>query len=160
MTTRADYTDDEWAGLVRAPILAGAYVALADPSPLGFIGEIQGLVRGMTEQPAPLAAADLVGGVVADFQAKGGGTEGLLGSEPHGRAPRGGGTLEQLSLDLGVLDTKSTPDEARAFKEWLVSMAFAVANASKEGGLLGMGGVEVSDKEEAALDALRRHLLG
>ena len=60
MTTRADYTDDEWAGLVRAPILAGSYIAVADMSFFGMIGEMQGLVRAMAERPAPAEAADLI----------------------------------------------------------------------------------------------------
>jgi hypothetical protein len=29
MTTKADYTDEEWAGIVRAPMLAGAYIAVS-----------------------------------------------------------------------------------------------------------------------------------
>ena len=28
MTTKADYTDEEWVGIVRAPILAGGYIAV------------------------------------------------------------------------------------------------------------------------------------
>ena len=31
MTTKADYTDEEWVALRRAPLLAGLAVSLADP---------------------------------------------------------------------------------------------------------------------------------
>ena len=31
MTTKADYTDEEWAALTRAPIVAGFAITLADP---------------------------------------------------------------------------------------------------------------------------------
>ena len=53
MTTKADYTEDEWAGLVRAPILAGAYVAASDMSFFGMIGEMSALYKTMTQGNAP-----------------------------------------------------------------------------------------------------------
>ena len=31
MTTKADYTDEEWAALRRAPLVAGLAVSFADP---------------------------------------------------------------------------------------------------------------------------------
>ena len=38
-----------------------------------------------------------------------------------------------------------------AFKAWLGAIAERVAEASKEGGFLGFGGVQVSDAEKATL---------
>jgi len=40
----------------------------------------------------------------------------------------------------------------------MVSIAEAVAEASKEGGFLGFGGVRVSDKEESILAQIRAEL--
>ncbi len=47
----------------------------------------------------------------------------------------------------------STPRPPRtpAFKAWLEDLARRVAEASKEGGFLGFGGVQVSDAEKATL---------
>ncbi|HET8784766.1 MAG TPA: hypothetical protein VFM38_03965 [Candidatus Limnocylindrales bacterium] len=158
MTTRADYTDDEWAGLVRAPILAGAYIAVADMSFFGMIGEMQGLVRAMTEQPAPAEAAELIAAVREDLQDKEAAKEKVDLPTTKSSTTEAGQLVHQLGLDLEVLDKKSTPEEARAFKAWLVGIALAVAESSKEGGFLGIGAVRVSDKEQRALATLKQEL--
>jgi hypothetical protein len=41
--------------------------------------------------------------------------------------------------------------EAAGFKQWLVDVAQAVAAADKEGSHFGIGGVYISEKEQAAL---------
>ena len=55
--------------------------------------------------------------------------------------------LRQVSL---LLEAKA-PTDAAAFKTWLAALAERVAAASKEGGFLGFGGVQVSDAEKATL---------
>jgi hypothetical protein len=47
------------------------------------------------------------------------------------------------------------PDQAAAYKATLMQVATGVAEASKEGGFLGMGKKVVSDEEAAALADLR-----
>jgi hypothetical protein len=49
-----------------------------------------------------------------------------------------------------LLDAKA-PNDAAAFKSWLQSISQQVAEAAKEGGFLGFGGVQVSDAEKATL---------
>jgi hypothetical protein len=158
MTTKADYTDDEWAGLVRAPILAGAYVAASDMSFFGMIGEMSALYRKMTDDAAPEAAASLIEGVVAEIEATKGAKDKLKLPETKSSATQAAQLVHQLGLDLEVLDRKSTPEETRAFKGWLLDIAQATAEATKEGGFLGIGAVRVSDKEEMALATLRHEL--
>ena len=48
------------------------------------------------------------------------------------------------------LDRKA-PGNAQGFKRWLLATARHAAEAAKEGGVLGIGGVSVSDAEQAAL---------
>jgi hypothetical protein len=50
-----------------------------------------------------------------------------------------------------VVEKKAKPDEAQAFKQWLVSVSQKVAEAAKEGGFLGFGGTRVSEQETSAL---------
>ena len=45
-----------------------------------------------------------------------------------------------------AVESKS-PDEIAGFKQWLVSVATSVSQASKEGGVFGIGGTPVSDSE-------------
>ena len=54
-------------------------------------------------------------------------------------------------LFRSLLATKATPEETNEIKEWLAKVAQATAEAAKEGGFLGIGGVLVSDQEKAAL---------
>jgi hypothetical protein len=56
-------------------------------------------------------------------------------------------TLRQAAV---IVDTKA-PGDAAAYKAWLQQISQHVAEASKEGGFLGIGGVTVSDAEKATL---------
>jgi len=58
--------------------------------------------------------------------------------------------VDELRTVSSLLDAKA-PDEAAAFKSWLLSVAQKSAEAGKEGGFLGFGGVAVSDAEKATL---------
>jgi hypothetical protein len=53
-----------------------------------------------------------------------------------------------------LLDAKCTQEEAAGFKQWLLDVAQAVAEADKEGSHFGIGGQRVSDKEQTALAEL------
>jgi hypothetical protein len=56
---------------------------------------------------------------------------------------------------LALVDAGATPDEATAYRAWLLGIATAVARAGMEDqGLLGRGGVLVNDAEREALAAL------
>jgi hypothetical protein len=56
-------------------------------------------------------------------------------------------TLRQAAA---IVDTKA-PGDAAAYKAWLQQISQHVAEASKEGGFLDIGGVTVSDAEKATL---------
>jgi hypothetical protein len=158
MTTKADYTDDEWVGIVRAPILAGGYIAVSDMSFLGIFGEMKGLYQAVLSEPAPDAAASLVTAVVADIKATEGSKEKLQLPKTQNSEKQAAQLLHQLGLDLEALDHKAAPDESKAYKGWILAIAQATAEASREGGFLGVGAVRVSEKEEVALITLRREL--
>jgi hypothetical protein len=56
---------------------------------------------------------------------------------------------------VAAVDAGATPDEASAYRAWLLGIATAVAQAGKEDqGFLGRGGVMVNDAERAALAEL------
>ena len=56
-----------------------------------------------------------------------------------------------------ILDAKA-PGDAAAFKAWLRGISQKVAEASKEGSFLGVGGVQVSDAEKATLADISKAL--
>jgi hypothetical protein len=46
MTTKADFTEDEWATLVRSPMVAGMAITLADPGgPIEVLKETSAVVK-------------------------------------------------------------------------------------------------------------------
>jgi cytochrome c556 len=49
-----------------------------------------------------------------------------------------------------VLDAKA-PNDAAAFKAWLKNISERVAQAASEGGILGFGGVTVTEAEKASI---------
>jgi hypothetical protein len=123
----------------------------------GMIGEMNALYKTMTEgTPRGGCLADRRGRRRDRSQQRRQGQAEASGDEEQRDAS--GAMVHQLGLDLEVLDQKSTPDETRAFKDWLVEIAQATADATKEGGFLGIGAVRVSDKEQMALATLRHEL--
>ena len=59
-----------------------------------------------------------------------------------------------------LVAAKAQPDEAVAFGQWLVAAAQAAADAAKEGGFMGFGAQQVSDREEAMLKQVRAAVSG
>lgn len=61
--------------------------------------------------------------------------------------------VDALRSAAAVVDQKA-PSDAAAYKAWLLLIAKNVAEASKEGGFLGFGGVAVSAAEKATLEEI------
>lgn len=156
MTTKTDYTEQEWAGLVRAPITVGSYIIVADPSVTAMFSEMQGMLKAIQAQQAPDAAKDLVAAVVAEIMAMASRKEKFEPPQVEkGQDPRPQ-IMAELKQDLAVLDTKAAPEEKAGFCAWLLTVANATAEAGREGGFLGIGAVRVSEQEMAALDELKQ----
>ncbi|HYZ26703.1 MAG TPA: hypothetical protein VE597_07330 [Geminicoccaceae bacterium] len=108
----------------------------------------------MARAKTDAGANQLVKAVVAEFEtaegrgiARDGLQARLKGSKPEEASTN---AVEGLRQVAALLDAKA-PADAAAFKTWLQSIAQHVAEASKEGGFLGFGGVQVSDAEKATL---------
>src|SRR4029079_9928571 len=66
-------------------------------------------------------------------------------------------SLANLKEVSDILNAKA-PQDAAGFKAWLQAIGQNVADASSEGGFLGIGGVKVSDAEKATLDDISKSL--
>ena len=156
MTTKADYTDEEWAALRRAPLVAGMAISLADPGgPIELTHETLAALKAMSNPGSDLpmlvaASQDAMAmsqqrqNPMSDFKPKGA----LAGQE----------ILDEIRRVNGILEAKATPEEATAFREWLLQAAQAAADAAKEGGFMGFHAVRVSEGEKAMLEQLRTAL--
>jgi hypothetical protein len=160
MTTKADFTDEEWTRLERAPLVAGMAISLADPGgPIEAAKESLAAVKTILET-AKTGDGDgeLVNAVAKDVEAKAKQRENPL----KGFKPRGGMAGEEILDELRavnqIVTEKATPEEAEAFRKWLLDAAQRTADAAKEGGFLGFNAVRVSEGEQKMLDKLREVL--
>jgi hypothetical protein len=148
MSTKADYTREEWELLLKAPMMAAIAIVAASPSgPIGVLKEMFAVGKGYLAGAEGTSNA-LIAAVVADVQA---------GSRPSMPAERPKDPAAVKAQALGAsravaaLLGRKAPGEAEGFKRWVLATAQKAAEAAKEGGFLGMGGVQVSDAEKAAL---------
>lgn len=154
MTTKADFTDEEWARLERAPLVAGMAISLADPGgPIEAVKESAAAIRTVTEA-ARSGGGELVDSVAASFAEKAKQRQNPLADfKPRG-AMAGQEILDELRAVNELLTQKATPEEAAAFREWLLTAAKRVSEAAKEGGFMGFKAERVSEGEQRMLDKL------
>jgi hypothetical protein len=150
MTSRQDFTDEEWTRIRRAPLVAGVAISLADPGgPIELAKETMATLRSATLPPSQ---EELLASVALEVQALA-----QHKQNPLGDFKPGGG--QQVLEELGAVDqlvaAKATPEEVAAFRGWLVAAAQAAADAGKEGGFLGFGAERVSAGEQRMLEQVR-----
>jgi len=157
MTSKASFTDDEWERVLRAPMVAGMAITIADPGgPIEISKEMMATLRAATVPPSQ---EELLATVALDIQA-------LMDQKqnparnfkPTSAATAGTEILDELRAVDAIVAEKATPEETQAFRGWLVMAAQAAADAAKEGGFMGFGAVQVSEGEQAMLDQLRSAL--
>ena len=158
MTTKVDYSQEEWDLLLQAPVMAGTYIIVADPSITAMPKEMKGMLTAMLSTPAPADAQELVSSMVADIKARAENKEKMAQPEVAKDQNAQAQIFDQIGQALALLEAKA-PQEKNGFSTWLMSVAQATAEAGKEGGFLGIGAVRVSDKEKTALGELS-HFLG
>ncbi len=157
MTTKTDYTNEEWLEIMKTPIYAGFYVMFADPSFTGMIKEMKVMGEVIQQADPPGHAKDLVSDIAADFEQMSQEKESFQQDQRPESADQETATgiiLQKVSSGVKIVAEKAGSMELLAFKQWLIEVATVVAAAAKEGGFLGIGGQFVSEREEAALEEI------
>ena len=156
MLAKANFTTEEWNVIRRAPFTAGLVVVAASPSgPFGVVKEMFAVGQTLADVKLHGASSTLVKALVADLETP----EARQQSMPAELQAKTPDQLRSAALDAcrqaaAIVENKGEPEEAQAFKGWLVSIGEKVADAAKEGGFLGIGGTRVSDQEKSALKDL------
>jgi hypothetical protein len=148
MSGKADFSVDEWDLLRSAPLMASLLVVAASPSgPVGLVQESTAAGK-LVMQAAGTAQTPLLKTLAEDMV-----QTMAIPRPPAGATPAQvqEAAAEILRRTSALLATKATPEETTEIKDWLAKIAQATAEAAKEGGFLGIGGVLVSDEEKAAL---------
>jgi hypothetical protein len=158
MTTKADFTDSEWEVLRRAPMVAGMAITLADPGGPIEVGKETAAVLRLVVQES-VNRDDLVGEVARDVLELAGQRKSPLADfKPPRGSMAGKAILDELARASAIVNEKATPEEAEAFRAWLLECAQRAADAAKEGGFLGFNAVRVSEGEERMLAELESAL--
>lgn len=154
MTTKADYADDEWVRLRRAPFVAGMAISLADPGgPIELTKETMATLKAASSPPSQ---EELLVSVSQEIRTMLNQKQNPLADfKPNSSALAGKLILDELGVVNTILDAKASSGEARAFRRWLLEVAGAAADAAKEGGFMGFRAVPVSEGEQRMIDELR-----
>jgi len=161
MATKADFSQDEWRVLRDAPHLVVVASAAAGGSglfgtlkeaiaPAGAMVEaIKGnndLLRALCDKEEMKTAVDEIkeGAKSLDFK----GVQSYFHQQAVARSREA----------LGIVQAKGTPEDAKAYADFLMNLANRVTNAAKEGGFLGFGGERISEGERVLLGELSQAL--
>jgi len=154
MTTKADFTEDEWATLVRSPLVAGMAISFADPGgPIEVLKETSAVIKVVTA--ASEDRDDLSGEVAREVRALAQDRKNPVRDfKPRG-ALAGKEILDELGRANEIVAAKATAEEAEAYRAFILDCAQRAAEAAKEGGFMGFRAELVSQGEEDMLEQLR-----
>jgi hypothetical protein len=143
---------ESWKHVAAGPAAALFMVSSSDLSgPIGTVKEAQAATKAMLDaaskaEPTSVLASAFGAGLTMD-----------MASQVKALAPKKEALIEIVKAGAAAVAAKS-PGELQAYKNTILSVAQASAEASKEGGFLGIGGTLVSKDEQAALDAIKAAL--
>jgi hypothetical protein len=157
MTSKSDFTDDEWIRIRRGPFVAGMAISIADPG--GPIEVAKETMASFRSASVPPSEEELLLAISQDVQALAKNKENPMGGfKPTNAALAGQEVLDELRAVNEMVAAKATAEETTAFRGWLIATAQAAADAAKEGGFMGFGAEQVSKGEQAMLDQVRATL--
>ena len=145
MTKKADFNAEEWSTIVEGPLLAGMRLITAARG--GTIRESLAIGQTYAKARQQQGESELLDDLASTPPA-------MDRNRVGPSADIGEVTTEGLEKAVQLLEQKASPDEVDAYKRFVMTVAEAAANAHREGGFMGMGGKQVSEGEQAALDEL------
>ena len=144
MTTKADFTEEEWNVVREGPASAGMIVLMAHSG--GSFRETWALAKTYAEAQKQPGSSPLIDEIVSerpDVERHQSAEE----QEQHGLA----GIRDAVAL----LEQKATPEEVEGYRAFVLAVATRVAKAHEE-----EGGEPVSAAEEAAIEKVASSLGG
>ncbi len=137
MTTKSDFTADEWQLILEAPPSAGLMVVTAQRG--GMLRETIAMAKAYAEARQQHGESELLDEIVAAKPER---------DHTHYHSPgelREHG-LQHLRDSVALLEGKATPAEVDEYRRFIVTLAHRVAAAHRE------HGQDVSGPEQAAID--------
>jgi hypothetical protein len=158
MADRTTFTQEEWEILYLTPLYVSGMVMMAGTSGItGTLLEIY--AAGTARRDAAKAYPD--NRLIQEMNRE----ENIPNlkdlnesDKPHDGVAMNAKALEGIRKSREILAAKASPEEAEQYRKWVYAIADSVANAAKEGTLLGFGGQRVSGGEVEALKTLKSEL--
>jgi hypothetical protein len=139
MTTKADFTEDEWKTVIEGPPAAGVMVAAASRG--GTFRESFSMAKAYTEARKNHGASPLLDELAATKPK-------VDRSHAHSADELKQASLKHISDALAIVDAKADATEAQEYKKFIAGLALRVAEAHSE------DGQKVSPGEQAAIDEI------
>jgi hypothetical protein len=139
MTTKADFTEQEWKLVLEGPTSAGMIVITAQRG--GALRETVSMAKAYAEARQQHGQSELLDGIVAAKPE-------IDHTRSHSPDELKEHSLANLRDAVALLDGKATPQELDEYKRFIVNLADKVARAHREGG---RGEDPVSDTEKTAI---------
>jgi hypothetical protein len=154
MTSRADFTEDDWARRGRAPLVAGMAISLADPGgPIEAVKETSAVLKTLLETRDG-DFGEFVQSVAHDVAAKAQQRENPMAGFTPDRSRAVESVLDELRAVHALLVEKAAPEDVQDFSEWIRTASQRAALAAREGGFLGIGAERVSEREQQMLETI------
>jgi hypothetical protein len=143
MTTKADFTTEEWDLLLEAPPSAGIIVVTAQRG--GTLRETVAMAKAYTEARRSHGASELLDEIVAAKPERD-------HTRYHSFDELRQHGLQHLRDAVSLLEQKATPGEVEDYRQFIITLANRVADAHRE------HGHAVSDAERAAIQDISSNL--
>lgn len=155
MVARADFSDEEWATIYQSPAMAGMVVMMAGKSgPFQAMQEMLAVGKALSDTEKQGTSNGLISSIIAAMKSN---EKMEQPQKPSSLEEARNMALEHIRHTAVLVDAKA-PQDAPEFKHWLAEIGRKVAEAAKEGAVLGFGGTQVTEDEVAAMQELNMAL--
>lgn len=143
MTSKADFTAEEWHLILEGPPSAGMIVVTAQHG--GSFRETIAMAKAYAEARQQHGKSELLDDIVAAKPERD-------HTRYHSFDELKQQGLQHLRESIGLLQTKATPEEVEEYRRFIVTLAQKVAAAHRE------HGQDVSDAEQQAVNGITEAL--
>jgi hypothetical protein len=143
MTSKSDFTAEEWQLILEAPPSAGMIVVTAQRG--GSFRETIAMAKAYVEARQQHGKSELLDAIVAAKPERD-------HSHTHSPEELKQQGLQHLRDSVTLLESKAAPEEVDEYRRFIVNLSHKVAAAHRE------HGVDVSESEQSAIDAITEAL--
>ena len=166
MSIKDSFNDEEWFLLGSMPGMVGAAMSNAAPSGIiGTIKEMSAAMRASAQAKYDHPESELINSLmtkaenwdeakekVAEYRERA--QERIKSANITSREELQNMALEDCSRAAKLVDERCSEAEAQVYRQWTISVARTVAEAAREGSVLGFGGERISAPERELLQRI------